>query len=214
MISVDEALAHLFALATPLDIEEVPLIAATGRVLARDVTARRTQPPFAASAMDGYAALASDAQPGATLTIIGESAAGRRFEGPVGPGQAVRIFTGAPVPTGAVCVVIQEDVTRDGNTITITADQAGPGGNIRPAGGDFGVGATLKAPRRLSPSDIALLAAMNIARVPVTRRPVVAVIATGDELVQPGEEPGPDQIIASNSYGLYALLTELGAAPR
>ncbi len=214
MISVDEALAHLFGLAAALDTEQVPLIAVAGRVLARDVIARRTQPPFAASAMDGYAAQATDAKPGATLTVIGESAAGRRFDGAIGRGQTIRIFTGAPIPAGADCVVIQEDVTRDGDTITITATQSGPGSNIRPAGGDFAIGTTLTAPRRLSPSDIALLAAMNIALVPVTRRPVVAIIATGDELVQPGEETGPDQIIASNSYGLYALLTQLGAVPR
>ncbi len=214
MISVAQALEHLFALARPLGVEDVPLTEANGRVLARSVAARRTQPPFAASAMDGYAVRHADAAVGAVLSVVGESAAGRRFDGMVGPGQAVRIFTGAPVPDGADLVVIQEDTRRDGAQVTVTDIQPGPGGNIRKAGSDFDAGALLAVTRRLGPSDIALLAAMNIARVAVTRRPVVAIIATGDELVQPGEEPGPDQIIASNSYGLHALLRDLGALPR
>jgi molybdopterin molybdotransferase len=214
MITVTEALAHLFALAAPLDVEDVPLARAGGRVLARSVQARRTQPPFAASAMDGYAVRAADAMPGSRLSVIGQAAAGHRFDNVLTPGTAVRIFTGAPVPEGADLVVIQEDTLAEGAFVTITAPQPGAGANIRPAGGDFVAGATLAAPRRLSPADIAILAAMNIATVPVTRKPQVAIIATGDELVQPGEVPGPDQIIASNSYGLAALLTELGADPR
>ncbi len=213
MISVAQALDQLFSLAEPLPVETVPLRAAAGRVLARDVKAARTQPPFDASAMDGYAVRDADITPGATLRVIGESAAGHRFEGVVPQGDAVRIFTGAPLPQGADRVVIQEDVVRDGNTITLK-DGLDTGFHIRPAGQDFMAGDALSAPRVLSASDIALLAAMNVAQVPVTRKPVVAILPTGDELVQPGEEPGPDQIIASNSYGLAALIEAHGATAR
>ena len=213
MITVAQALDALFALVAPLPIEDVPLGQAHGRVLARDVMARRTQPPCAASAMDGYAVQAADLSPGMILTVIGESAAGHRFDGAVATGQAVRIFTGAPLPDGADRVIIQEDVSRDGDTITLHGN-LDTATHIRPAGGDFAEGTPLTAPRLLGPNEIALLAAMNIAAVPVTRKPVVAIIATGDELVQPGESPGPDQIIASNSHGLVALLAQHGAAPR
>ncbi|MBY6161397.1 molybdopterin molybdotransferase MoeA [Mameliella alba] len=211
MISVSEALDHLFSLASALETETVPLDRAAGRVLARPVSARRDQPPFPASAMDGYAVTA--AAPGDRFTVIGESAAGHRFDGRVGPGQAVRIFTGAPVPPGATRVVIQEDVTRDGDRITLKAT-LDDNPYIRPAGTDFRNGQTVEAPRRLGPQDVALLAAMNIAEVPVTRRPKVALISTGDELVVPGDTPGPDQIIASNTFGLAALLRDLGAEAR
>ncbi|MBE0413293.1 gephyrin-like molybdotransferase Glp [Yoonia sp.] len=213
MITVAQALDQLFALAAPLPMQEVPLAQASGRVLAQDVTARRDQPPFAASAMDGYAVSTTDAAPGARLTVIGEAAAGHRFAGTVGTGQSVRIFTGAPLPAGTDRVIIQEDVTRTGDTITL-GDKLETKSHVRPAGADFHHGDTIRAPRLLSPSDIALLAAMNIAAVPVTRQPIVAIIATGDELVQPGESPGPDQIIASNSFGLAALLQGIGAQTR
>lgn len=213
MISVAEALDHLFALVSPLGTEEVPLADAAGRVLAQDVAARRTQPPFAASAMDGYALNGVEADPDAQFKVIGTSAAGHGFAGRVGPGQTVRIFTGAPVPEGANRVVIQEDVTRQGDVITLgrNLDAAT---HIRPAGNDFSQGDVLSAPRRLAPTDLALLAAMNIATVPVRRRPVVAIIATGDELVMPGEDPSPDQIITSNNFGLKALIEEAGAEAR
>jgi molybdopterin molybdotransferase len=213
MISVDEALTALFALTDVLDVEHVPLRRAAGRILARDVAATRTQPPFAASSMDGYALRRAEVEPDAMFKVIGESAAGHRFEGTLRAGQAVRIFTGAPVPEGADFVVIQEDTTRRGDLVTLGHD-IGNKDNIRPAGGDFTQGETIKAPLRLRPADIALLAAMNIATVPVTRKPVVAILATGDELVQPGEHPGPDQIVASNSYGIAAMLDELGAETR
>ncbi|MFG5382193.1 gephyrin-like molybdotransferase Glp [Yoonia sp. R2-816] len=213
MITVEEALAHLFALVSPLDTETVPLAKANNRVLSQDVTARRDQPPFAASAMDGYAVGGADAQTGATFKVIGEAAAGHGFIGAVDKDEAVRIFTGAPLPQGTDWVVIQEDVTRAGDMITI-GDTLESKSNVRPAGADFKTGDTITAPRRLTPSDVALLASMNIPRVPVTRRPTVAIIATGDELVQPGEDPGPDQIIASNSYGIAALLENLGAYTR
>lgn len=213
MITVADALAQLFALVSPLGPEEVPLRQANGRVLARDVKAARNQPPFAASAMDGYAVAAKAVQPGQRFDVIGEAAAGHKWEGTVDPGQAVRIFTGAPLPDGTDHVIIQENVTRDGDVITLD-DSANDNAYVRPAGADFRTGDSIKAPRLLAPSDIALLAAMNIATVPVTRRPVVAIIATGDELVQPGETPGDDQIIASNSYGLAALVDNLGAHAR
>ncbi|NDV01485.1 molybdopterin molybdotransferase MoeA [Pseudoroseicyclus tamaricis] len=213
MITVAEALERLFALVTPLPAEEVPLTQAAGRVLARPIAARRSQPPFAASAMDGYAVRQADVAEGARLNVIGESAAGHGFSGTPAAGEAVRIFTGAPVPEGADMVILQEDVTREGDVITLSS-AAGQSVNIRPAGADFGPGDSLSAPRRLSSADIALAAAMNHGTLPVTRRPEVAIIATGDELVAPGEEPGPDQIIASNTYGLYAQLQALDALPR
>lgn len=213
MITVDEALAHLFALVEPLESETVALTAAAGRVLARDAVAGRDQPPFASSAMDGYALRAADARAGAVLDVIGESAAGHRFAGRVGPGQAVRIFTGAPVPEGADRVVMQEDVAREGERITL-ADTIGESDHIRPRGVDFTIGARVAAPRRLGPSEIALLAAMNLGTLEVTRKPQVALISTGDELVMPGDDPGPDQIVASNTFGLKALIDAAGAEAR
>lgn len=213
MISVAEALAHLFALADPMGAETVPLRAASGRVLAQDVQASRTQPPFDASSMDGYALRRAEVEPDAMFKLVGEAAAGHAFDGQVGPGQCVRIFTGAPVPEETDFVVIQEDVTRRGDLITLNRDMDGKD-NIRPAGVDFKAGDRMTAPRRLGPSDVALLAAMNIAEVPVIRRPTVAIMATGDELVMPGEAPGPDQIIASNTFGLAAQLDAEGADAR
>ena len=213
MISVSEALEHLFALAKPLSTETVSLGQANGRVLAKSVTARRDQPPFAGSAMDGYAMIAEDVTPGAVFEVIGEAAAGHGFVGELSAGKCIRIFTGAPVPTGATRVVIQEDVTREGDHITLS-QKIDQGFHIRPKGADFTIGQEFSAPRLLRPSDIALLAAMNIADVPVTRRPIVAIMSTGDELVMPGEVPGPDQIIASNSFGLQAMLRDLGAEAR
>ncbi|KZY32866.1 molybdopterin molybdenumtransferase MoeA [Roseovarius sp. HI0049] len=213
MISVDEALSHLFSLVAPLEREAVALQEAAGRVLAEPATARRDQPPFAASAMDGYAVRSADAAPGAQLEVIGESAAGHGFAGGIEQGQAVRIFTGAPVPQGADRVVIQEDVTRKGETITL-GDTLDEGPHIRRRGVDFSKGDTLDAPRLLTASDVALLAAMNIPQVMVTRKPVVALISTGDELVMPGDDPGPDQIIASNTFGLKAMLEQIGATAR
>ncbi|NNK15808.1 MAG: molybdopterin molybdotransferase MoeA [Sulfitobacter sp.] len=213
MISVEEALSALFALVEPLEIEEVTLRQAAGRILARDVTATRSQPPFAASSMDGYALRRAEVEPDAMFKVVGESAAGHRYDGSLRAGQAVRIFTGAPIPDGADFVVIQEDTTRRGDLITL-GHNIGDKDNIRPASTDFEAGQAVQAPLRLRPADIALLAAMNISTVPVTRKPVVALLATGDELVQPGETPGPDQIVASNSFGLAAMLDALGAETR
>jgi len=213
MISVEEALAACLALARPLGTETVRLAEAGGRVLATSVVARRDQPPFAASAMDGYALAVADRVPGATLRVVGDAPAGRAWAGRIGPGEALRIFTGAPVPEGADCVVIQEDVTRDGDRIVLggTLEDST---NIRPAGADFRIGAQIEAPRRMSPADVALSAAMNVPELEVSRRPEVALIATGDELVSPGEDPRPDQIVASNSYGLKAMIEAEGARAR
>ena len=213
MISVTQALDAIFDLVTPLDSEEVTLADAAGRVLAAPVTATRLQPPFAASAMDGYALNGVEADPEAMFRVIGESAAGHGFGGKVGPGECVRIFTGAPMPTGADRVIIQEDVERKGNLITL-ARKLDKGPHVRPAGADFAPGNTIPAPRVLTAADLALAAAMNVPTLTVTRKPVVALLATGDELVMPGEEPGPDQIIASNSFGLKALIEANGGHAR
>ena len=211
MISVEEALAHCLALITPLATESVPLRHANGRMMPSPVQARRHQPPFDASAMDGYA-VQGDPEPGAAFTVIGESGAGHAFPGQVNSGEAVRIFTGAPVPAGATRVIIQEDVTAAGDRITLepNADRAT---NIRPQGQDFRSGDSL-SPRRLGPNDLALLAAMNLPAVEVARRPTVALIATGDELVMPGETPALDQIIASNTFALAALIEAEGGTAR
>lgn len=213
MISVAEALAHLFDLAKPLETEVVPLKHANGRVLAKDAIARRDQPPFSASAMDGYAVRDADIKAGVTLTMIGESAAGHRFDGAVRPGECIRIFTGAPLPEGADRIIIQEDVTAEGDQITI-GDSLDSNPYVRAKGFDFKDGEAASAPKVLRPADIALLAAMNISDVTVTRKPNVAILSTGDELVMPGEVPTEDQIIASNSFGLYAMLKDIGAEPR
>ncbi len=211
MISVAEAQAAVLALAPPPTAETVPLRHAAGRWMLAAATARADQPPFDAAAMDGYA-VAGDARPGARFALLGEAAAGRAFAGSLGPGQAVRIFTGAPVPTGATRVVIQEDVTRDADAITMgaTPDTAA---HIRPRGQDFAQGDTL-SPRRLRPADLALLAAMNVPAVQAARRPVVALIATGDELVLPGDAPGPGQIVVSNTYALAAMIEGAGGIAR
>ncbi|MDR0807587.1 MAG: molybdopterin molybdotransferase MoeA [Gemmobacter sp.] len=210
MIPVEEALARVLALARVTESETVPLGKAAGRWMAAAVSARRDQPPFAAAAMDGYAVI-GPAVAGQSFRVIGEAAAGHGFAGPVGPGEALRIFTGAPVPEGATQVVLQEDVTRIGDRITLAT--ASGNMNIRPAGSDFRRGATI-APHRVAAADLALFAAMNLADLEVRRRPVVAVIATGDELVMPGEAPGPDQIIASNSFAIKALAEAEGAEVR
>ena len=213
MITVEEAQDLLFGLVSPLEVEFVPLANAAGRVLAQDVAATRNQPPFAASSMDGYAMNRDEVELHAMFKVVGESAAGHGFAGTVGAGQAVRIFTGAPVPEGTDFVVIQENITRRGDVITIT-DDPGTKSNIRAAGVDFEIGTRIKAPRLLAAQDIALMASMNVPQIPVTRKPVVALISTGDELVMPGETPGPDQIIASNTFGLKAMLEGLGALVR
>ncbi len=214
MIPVEQAQALCLEGLSPLPAEVVALDQARGRILAAPATAARAQPPFASSAMDGYALRAGDTAPGAELRIIGEAAAGHAWTGRIGPGETLRIFTGAPLPEGADTIVIQEDVTRLDPGLIRLSSAAAPGANIRAKGTDFPAGHRLDPPRRLGPAELALLAAMNIAEVQVTRRPVVALVATGDELVLPGADPRPDQIIASNTYALAAMIEEAGAIPR
>src|SRR5437764_8211997 len=209
---VADALSAILAGAEPLPEEVIALDAAHHRILARDVAARRTQPPQAMSAMDGYAVRAADAADlSARLKVIGEVAAGRPFERKVGVGEAVRIFTGGVIPQGADAVIIQEDTVRDGDSIDIT-EAAIAGRHIRPAGVDFREGdVLLRAGRRLTDRDLSLAAGMNYPQLPVRRRPKIAVLATGDELVMPGTTPGPGQIVYSNGYALRALARNEGA---
>ena len=212
LMPVADALAAILAGAEPLAEEMVPLDAAYHRILARDIAARRTQPPQAMSAMDGYAVRASDASHlKARLKVIGEVAAGRPFDRTLGPGEAARIFTGGVIPDGADAVVIQEDTIVEGDSITVT-EAAATGRNIRPAGIDFREGEMLlSAGSRLTDRDLSLAASMNYPELPVRRRPRIALLATGDELVMPGSTPGPGQIVYSNGYALRALAQAEGA---
>ncbi|WP_137044720.1 gephyrin-like molybdotransferase Glp [Pseudolabrys sp. FHR47] len=212
LMPVSEALARVLADTQPLGIEEVALSDAQGRVLAEDVTALRTQPPADVSAMDGYAVRAEDiATPPATLTVIGEVAAGHPFAGLVETGQAARIFTGGVLPDGADTVVIQELTRRDGDKVTVEKT-AIKGRNVRYAGIDFKQSEVLlEKGRALTDRDLMLAAAMNHPRLRVHRRPVVAVLGTGDELVMPGSELGPGQIVYSNGFALTALARAAGA---
>jgi len=181
MITVEEALARVIASAeAPLDEERVALDEACGRVLTRDLSALRTQPPFPNSAMDGYALRAADSSPAAAvLTVIGESAAGRAFERAIGRSEAVRIFTGAPMPAGADAIVMQENVRKEGHQRVRLSSSVSAGENLRPAGMDFHEGeALVAAGRRLTPRDVALAAAANHVDLPVRRRARVAVLAT------------------------------------
>jgi molybdopterin molybdotransferase len=214
MISVEEALARLLAPLEALPPEQVSVADAVGRVLAEDVAARRTQPPFAVSAMDGYAVRAADvAQVPARLKIVAEIPAGAGFGGTISAGETARIFTGAPLPAGADAIVIQEDTERDGDQVEIR-EGAPKGRYVRRAGLDFAEGdVLLRAGRRLTPRDIGLAAAMNRPWLFVHRRPRVGILSTGDEIVMPGDPIGPHQIVSSNALGLAAFATACGALP-
>jgi molybdopterin molybdotransferase len=191
--------------------ETLPLGQCADRVLASDVAALRTQPPFANSAMDGYAVRAEDLLPANELRVIGESAAGRAFGGSLAAGQAVRIFTGAPLPEGADTILIQENADGVGGPVIRVRETAAKGRFVRPAGLDFSAGEVLlKAGRRLDSASLGLAAAMGHPALSVRRRPLVAILATGDELVLPGEPVGPDQIVASNSFSLAAIVERAG----
>jgi molybdopterin molybdotransferase len=226
LMSVAEALRQVLEHAGPLATETVPLADAYGRVLAADLSAQRTQPPVDVSAMDGYAVQAADVKSApARLRLIGEVAAGHPFAGTVGAGEAARIFTGGVVPPGADTIVIQENTTRENGTrdgdVVVVNQASGAGRHIRRAGLDFASGAVLLAKgRRLNDRDLALAAAMNHASLPVYRKPKLAVLATGDELVLPGVQPDIGQIVYSNGYATMALarregcnVVDLGIAP-
>ena len=214
LLPVDEARARILKGAQPIrDVEKVSLHDAGSRQLAEDVVATRSQPPFAASAMDGYAVRAADlVSLPRSLDVIGEAPAGHGFAGTVESGQAVRIFTGAPVPGGADTIVVQEDTQRL-NRATVQVNEAVPKGRyVRPEGLDFSAGdVVLHCGQLLDAGRLTVAAAMNTEQLTVLRRPHVAILATGDELVPPGSNPGPDQIIASNSYGVAAIATGDGA---
>ena len=212
LISVAQALEQVLAHASPLPPDEVPLDKTNGSVLAYDLKALRTQPPADVSAMDGYAVRAADvANAPVRLKVIGEVPAGRPFEDSIGPGQAARIFTGGFVPDGADTVVIQEVTARDGDSVEVQKP-SGKGRHVRPKGLDFREGEVLLTKgHRLTARDLALAAGMNHPLLPVYRRPKIALFATGDELVPPGREPGPGQIVYSNGFSLAALAREEGA---
>jgi molybdopterin molybdotransferase len=214
-LTVSEARRRILEDVAPTEPENVAIEHAAGRTLAAPLAATLTQPPFDASAMDGYAVRAADTQilP-ATLTVIGEAAAGHPFGGSVNTGQAVRIFTGAPMPAGTDAIVIQENTARDGAKVIVREGIADPG-HIRHRGIDFKQGDTLlPAGRRIGPREIALAASMGHGTLQVSRRPRIAMLSTGDELVPPGRTPGPGQIVASNHLGVGALLEVAGAEVR
>lgn len=212
LLPVADALARILEGVTPLPAETIALGAGAGRVLAGPVTAGRDQPPFAASAMDGYGLHHADLGTlPATLRIAGISAAGHGYRKMVKRGEAVRILTGAPLPPGADTVIIQENTSRAGDSLTVHYG-ADKGRNIRRAALDFGRGDTLlHVGQRLRPRDIGLAAAANAGKIRVRRKPHIILFATGDELVQPGERARPDQIYSSNSHALAAMAEALGA---
>jgi molybdopterin molybdotransferase len=206
VISVDEALDRIFLQLDPPASESIPLARAHRRVLAEPLIATHNQPPFDASAMDGYAVRAAEVVAGGSLTLAGTSQAGARFVGMMERGQCVRIFTGAPMPIGADAVVMQENTAASGNRVKFTT-AVKPGASVRPMGMDFTRGVELlPAGVTLTPAMLNLAASANHPNVVVTKRPKLAILATGDELIEVGGTPGPDQIVASNTFGLIPLL--------
>lgn len=214
MIPVADALNRILSAFAPLPAESVALPDALGRVTAEDIRARVTQPPATMSAMDGYAVRAEDvATAPVVLRRVGEVQAGSAFEGRIGPGETVRIFTGAPLPDGADAIVIQEDTEVAGDRVTVL--QAGiRHRHVRFAGIDFKEGeAGIPAGRLMTARDVGLAAAMNVPWIRVRRRPRVAILATGNEVVLPGEPVGPNQIVSSNAFAISALVTAFGGVP-
>ena len=210
MISVDEAVARIAGSFRTLPPENVALTDACGRVLAADIIASFDQPPHDVSAMDGYAVRSADVREGTTLAVIGDSPAGNPFQGTLGKMQAVRILTGGFVPSGADTVVIQEDVTRTDDVIRIT-EASNSGDNIRARGLDFRAGEVLiRTGKRLTPRDIAVIAAADYCKVSVTRKPLVAIFATGDELSRPGEPRKQGGIVASSTFAIQAMIRAWG----
>ncbi|SMF69909.1 molybdopterin molybdochelatase [Tistlia consotensis] len=214
MISVEEALQRILAGFQPLPAEVLPIGEAFGRVLAEPLVARATQPPAAVSAMDGYAVRAADvAAVPCELEVVGHVPAGSSHDGRLQPGQAVRIFTGAPLPEGADSIVIQEDTEALDGRVRVL-ESVRQGNYVRPAGLDFRAGEVgLEAGRRLTARDVGLAAAMDRPWLSVRRRPRVAILATGDEVVMPGEPRGPNQIVSSNGLSLSAAVRACGGEP-
>lgn len=218
LLPVEDALERILGAMPVMPSEEVPLTEAHGRTAAADIAARRTQPPEAVSAMDGYAVRGADVGlPGAKLTRIGTAPAGHVFEGTVGPGEAVRIFTGGALPDGTDTIVIQEDVVASAETDGASLDvkeAAKTGAFVRPAGLDFREGdVRIRAGKVLTARDVGMAAAMNVPWVDVRRKPRVAILPTGDEIIRPGDPTGPNKIVSSNSYALAALVRACGGTP-
>jgi molybdopterin molybdotransferase len=213
MIPVEEARTRILAGIAATPAEVVALAEAWGRVLARPVLSRLTQPPRDVSAMDGYALRAADATLGATLKVVGAAPAGHPWEGTLAPGEALRLFTGSVVPDGADSILLQEDATRSGDAVTVN-EAATQGRHIRRAGQDFAAGDTLITPgKRLNARDIGLAAAGNSPWLTVHRRPRVAILATGDEIALPGDPIPPGGIVSSNSHALAALVRAADGDP-
>ena len=215
LLPVAEAQLRIIEAVGPLPAEQISLADGLGRVLSREVASRRNQPPMAMSAMDGYAVRAADvAALPATLNVVGYAPAGHAFDGSVGPGEAVRIFTGAPVPDGADTIVIQENTEQSDEIVRVVDGTAPVGRYIRPAGLDFATGDIL-LPRGkvLTARDVGLSAAMNVPWLSVHRKPRISILATGDEIVMPGDPIGRDQIVSSNALSLAAFITAQGGTP-
>ncbi len=220
MLAYEQALERVLKHCRPLGLETIELGTALGRVVAKPVIAKTKQPPFDGSAMDGYAVIASEVEPGTVLKLIGASQAGSGFAGKITPGTCARIFTGAPLPQGADAVIMQEVTSANGELITFETT-AHLNQNVRPAGQDFANGEILLKPgTKLSPAALALIAAGNVPEIAVYKRPSIGILATGDELVAPGKELGQGQIVGSNGFALSALfapfaqqVTDLGHAP-
>ena len=215
MISVAEARQKITDAMPAMPAERIALPAALGRVLAEDLTARRTQPPKAVSAMDGYAVRSGDVTTiPTTLKIVGHVPAGQSYDGTIGPGETVRIFTGAPLPDGADAIVIQENTEPDGDKVNVVDGKATKGRYVRPAGLDFSEGDTLiNRGSIMTARAIGLAAGMNIPWVSVSRKPRIALLATGDEIVMPGEPIADNQIVSSNGLALAGFIQAMGAEP-